>query len=417
MFKHSKKSYIHIQARRKTLPTWIELRYKESSFHMEKFIIWSLVIPVTAFGRIQSSAQEYNLDWFDYPSFCAPLRMSALDGATIASLSLKPTAVPLLFPKLISPFEWIDHGELDFLSLEDLCNDPSLRPPMEPFISSRKSPFAPHANLWNNALGRTKLNEKEQDRFDINKLFGNNAKNLPDDQQLLGFLKQGKVELTAEEKQKILESLFSEEEKRDFIEQLLKPQFASTANTDQATIGSEPTAANQVVELNKPRIDIPDAPNYPSTKTRVSSGSGKTVLKFKASKKASNGDQAPAQASDFYVTTQNLGELFKDLGAEQAVAGEVKSVAEMWAQAEKSSDPEIVYGIKSILLQAKVGKTRTDAFGQAAVQGIKPSDKYYLIGIEKDDVTNQITIWSKEVEVTPGENMIELSSNDVIYQE
>jgi len=40
-----------------------------------------------------------------------------------------------------------------------------------------------------------------------------------------------------------------------------------------------------------------------------------------------------------------------------------------------------------------------------------------LIGIEKDDVTNQITIWSKEVEVTPGENMIELSSNDVIYQE
>jgi len=188
-------------------------------------------------------------------------------------------------------------------------------------------------------------------------------------------------------------------------------------NMDESTNDSETTAANQVVELNKPRINIPEAPSYPSNTTSVSSGSDQTVLKFKASKKASNGDQAPAQASDFYVTTQNLGELFKDLGAEQAVAGKVKSVAEMWAQAEKSSDPEIVYGIKSILLQAKVGKTRTDAFGQAAVQGIKPSDKYYLIGIEKDDVTNQITIWSKEVEVTPGENMIELSSNDVIYQE
>jgi len=384
---------------------------------MEKFIIWSLVIPVTAFGRIQSSAQEYNLDWFDYPSFCAPLRMNALDGATIASLSTKPTAVPLFFPKLISPFEWIDHGELDFLSLEDLCDDPSLRPPMEPFVSRRKSPFAPHADLWNNALDRTKIVEREQDRFDISRLFGNHAKNLPDDQQLLGFLKQGKVELTAEEKQKILESLFSEEEKRDFIEQLLKPKYVSLGNMDESTNDSETTAANQVVELNKPRINIPEAPSYPSNTTSVSSASDQTVLKFKASKKASNGDQAPAQASDFYVTTQNLGELFKDLGAEQAVAGEVKSVAEMWAQAEKSSDPEIVYGIKSILLQAKVGRTRTDAFGQAAVQGIKPSDKYYLIGIEKDDVTNQITIWSKEVEVTPGENMIELSSNDVIYQE
>jgi len=68
-------------------------------------------------------------------------------------------------------------------------------------------------------------------------------------------------------------------------------------------------------------------------------------------------------------------------------------------------------------LEAKVGKARTDAFGQAALRGIQPSDKYYLIGIEKDDLSNQVTIWSKELKVNPGENMVELSSNDVIYQE
>ena len=112
-----------------------------------------------------------------------------------------------------------------------------------------------------------------------------------------------------------------------------------------------------------------------------------------------------------------MHELFKDLGADQALEGEIKSVAAIWANAEKSSNPEVVFGVKSILLQAKVGKTRTDAFGRAALVDLQPSDKYFLIGIEKDDISDQVTIWSKEVQVNPGENMIELSAKDVIYQE
>ena len=384
---------------------------------MEKFIIWIILSPVILLGRSKAYTEEYSLEWFDFLSFCSPLRMEDLDGASIAALSLHPTATPLLFPKLVSPFDWIDHGEINFLGLEDLCNNPSLRPPVEQYTTKRKSPFGNSADIWNDSLSESKLNDSKQDRFTINRLFGNNAQSLPDDQQLLGFLKQGKVELSAEEKQKILESLFSEEEKRDFIEQLLKPKFVKAESTkDRANISGK-NEASQMAQLTIPRIEIPDAPEYPPPGKAGSIDTNKTILKFKASKKASNGSQSPAQASDFYVTTKNLAELFKDLGAEQVLAGEVNSVAEMWAKAEKSSDPKIVYGIKSILLQAKVGKTRTDAFGQAAVQGIKPSDKYYLIGIEKDDVNNQITIWSKEVEVNPGENMIELSSNDVIYQD
>ena len=72
---------------------------------------------------------------------------------------------------------------------------------------------------------------------------------------------------------------------------------------------------------------------------------------------------------------------------DRAVAGEVRSFAEIWANAEKdsTSNPEIALGVKSILLEAKVGKTRTDPFGQAELNGVSPDDRYYLIGIDKDD--------------------------------
>jgi hypothetical protein len=63
-----------------------------------------------------------------------------------------------------------------------------------------------------------------------------------------------------------------------------------------------------------------------------------------------------------------------------------------------------------------VSKARTDPYGEAALRGAQPDEKYYIIGIDKDVLSNVVTIWSKEVEVHPGENMVELSSNDVIYQ-
>ena len=43
--------------------------------------------------------------------------------------------------------------------------------------------------------------------------------------------------------------------------------------------------------------------------------------------------------------------------------------------------------------------------------------KYNFIGIEKDDLKNEITIWSKQAKIESGENMVELTANDVIYQE
>ena len=142
-------------------------------------------------------------------------------------------------------------------------------------------------------------------------------------------------------------------------------------------------------------------------------------LKLKASMRTSDGKVLPAQASDFYLTTRDLRELLKDMDAGQVLAGEVKSVAEIWANAEKnlSTNPEIALGVKSILLQAKVGRTRTNEDGLASLHDLPPDDKYFLIGIDKDENTNVVTIWSKEIEVNPGDNVVELSSRDVIYQD
>ena len=75
---------------------------------------------------------------------------------------------------------------------------------------------------------------------------------------------------------------------------------------------------------------------------------------------------------------------------ERALSGEIKSVAEIWAHAEKNlnTDPEIALGVKSILFQAKVGRARTDPFGEASLIDLPPDEKYFIIGIDKDENTN-----------------------------
>ena len=82
------------------------------------------------------------MQWFGYPSFCKPYRMDDLDGPTIVRLSKEKTAIPLLFPRLVSPLEWIDAAETEIYSLEELCRNPSLKPPVEQYVYNYKSPFS-----------------------------------------------------------------------------------------------------------------------------------------------------------------------------------------------------------------------------------------------------------------------------------
>ena len=156
----------------------------------------------------------------------------------------------------------------------------------------------------------------------------------------------------------------------------------------------------------KPKFFVPEPPNA-SANNKISAESEKyltsttfpknTILKLKAQKPSRDGTLKPAQASEIYLTTQDLKELLKDLTKDPAIAGEVRSVAELWAKAEKdvSRNPEIALGVKSILLSAKVGRARTDPYGQASMENLSPDDKYYVIGIDKDIETDVVTIWSK----------------------
>lgn len=383
---------------------------------MKKILISILLCADILSGETLVSSLEVDVEWFERATFRTPYRMKDLDGAKIAALSQKPTAVPLLFPKLVSPFDWIDRGLMDFISLDQLCENPHLRPPIEQYKASSHSPFYAKKDVWKESVSGQKIGAKTG-KFDIGRLIVAGSKGLPDDQQLSTFLNQDKVELTAEEKERILEKLFSGEDKKDFIAKLLKPDLLDAAKVSKTPAENRNSSKTSVVELTVPRIEIPEAPLFSNADQPEKAYSGEAILKFKASKSTANGEELPAQASDFYVTTKALNELFGNLDLRDALVGEAKTVAELWAKAEKSSDPEVIFGMKSILLEAKVGKTRTNAFGQASLEGIEPSDKYYLIGIEKDDLSNQVTIWSKEVQVSPGENMVELSSNDVIYQE
>ena len=59
-------------------------------------------------------------------------------------------------------------------------------------------------------------------------------------------------------------------------------------------------------------------------------------------------------------------------------------------------------------------KARPDYKGEAEAPNLKPDD-YYLIGIDKDDETGIVTIWSKRIAISRGENRVELSSKDVVW--
>ena len=79
-----------------------------------------------------------------------------------------------------------------------------------------RSPFAESKDIWNDSIDQDSPIVNKEEKFSIQRLIGGNANNL-DDQQLLTFLRQGKVQLSSEEKQKILEALFPKMNKKTLL--------------------------------------------------------------------------------------------------------------------------------------------------------------------------------------------------------
>jgi hypothetical protein len=244
----------------------------------------------------------------------------------------------------------------------------------------------------------------------------------PGDDQLAAFLDQDNATLheQAEELANLLEKLSAKPIEVKRLVQAVPPPKLSDV------LVPEPPAAPLLPNLRGSAFRSPN--NLPPPAKRTLSNLGfkpeglsesplGSILKLSANVNLPGGGVRPAQASEFYVTTRNVQELLSQLKLQDAVAGEVSSLIDLWGRAEKdkAAYPEIALGVKSILLEAKVRRTRTDPYGKAAVAGLSPDEKYFLIGVDKDLETDVVTIWSKEVKVNPGENEVELTAKDVIF--
>jgi hypothetical protein len=353
-----------------------------------------------------------SLDAFDSVSWVLPIRKVDDDGSMIVLLSQKNIATPLFYPRLVPIFDFMDKSNSQFYTLEQLALNPGLVPrpafrgPTQKYYLDK--PGTPDQKKVLSLENR--LRELEAKLFEIEA----RPDERPDDDELQAFILEGNDRLSAEKRIEYLSSVISEAKKKTDRRHTPK---------DESSTSLRPTFLE--VKLPSPDfLTLPAPPTLEESERRNPIQSyrkkfARSVLKFKASVPTAQGKERPAQASDFYLTTRNLQDLLSDLNLDSALAGEVKSVAELWAQAEKDStaNPEIALGVKSILLQAKVGKARTDPFGNGELGDVSPDDKYFLIGIDKDDQTGVVTIWSKHVEVGLGENMVELTTKDVIYQE
>ena len=393
------------------------------------FVSLSALSILASFGATEAGV---SFDYYFGSAFCAkPIRMQELDGAMIVRLSeRKKRFVPLLYPTRQTPFQWIDSGDVNLLTYEQYVKNPGLF--VKAASPSGESLFVDSAQHGHQSGAEDKLAEPAPPSNQFPKPRSHPLPPLPLPQTVA---LPGDPELHAFLERERIEEKVASNEKPSLSDRMIPPPPASPPpfpTPPEILVGNELLPQGTVFadpKLMKEYRRLVNASTLGRMNSKRDQGSEDELsveipsvpanLKLKASKRTKDGKIQPAQASEFYLTTQNLRELFKDMNVERALSGEIKSVAEIWAHAEKNlnTDPEIALGVKSILLQAKVGRARTDPFGEASLSDLPPDEKYFIIGIDKDENTNVVTIWSKEVEVNPGDNEVELSSNDVIYQD
>ena len=345
-----------------------------------------------------------------------PLRMDDLDSSGFLSVQATEIPFPLLYPSELSFFNLLDSASPQFQSLETLEKLPVQNkfpaPKSDPIRYLRKSQQSDLSN--SNSL---------QDKNDpvVQFIKASPPQSLPTDAELQSFLKKGITKEPQKAKPTELtgRNILANKTFADFRNEATSSMLRQIFKGSSPNLKPVQPKDELLSSIPTPPIQTSFAPPTVVKPKSTARSSASSTLKFKAKKPNHEGELEPAQASEFYLTTQNLNDLLKNLESDPAIAGEIKSVAELWAQAEKNAyqAPEVALGVKSILLQAKVSKARTDPYGEAALRGVQPDEKYYLIGIDKDVLSNVVTIWSKEVEIQPGENVVELSSSDVIYQE
>jgi len=389
-------------------------------------LFWFVV--ALLFTKNTLSAQDSSGEFLTNSALEWPLRMDDLDGPTIRDYRQRSFRPPLLFPVPFDPFARIDAGDSSFVSLRRLQSNSSLAgkfPRKLPKVfgivdleSIKKMPSASVATTSPSSELAERVRKIEQ------QLLGTVSPKVarPGDDQLAAFLDKDDVTLheQAEELANLLEKLSTKpsEVKRP-VQAVPSPKLSDVLVPEPPT---SPLLPNLRGSAFRSQNDLPPTADRTlsdlgfKAEGRSESPLG-SILKLSANVDLPGGGVRPAQASEFYVTTRNVQELLSQLKLQDAVAAEVSTLVDLWGRSEKDKTayPEIALGVKSILLEAKVRRTRTDPYGKAAVAGLSPDEKYFLIGVDKDLETDVVTIWSKEVKVNPGENEVELTAKDVIF--
>ena len=378
---------------------------KRSFFVLSAYLLFNLPIFST------SVTEQVTGGWFSDPIFADPIRFHHLNGATIAYLRDIDNPHPLIFSQ-----------HLDFFRLLDasVANRNLRLFKSKQFAKNKKNYAKNPAKISSSShILDFDISAREDRLFDsVHLLKHKSHVPTPTDEQLQAFLQKSKPKSVDFTEDKIIQTLLKDEYADNPVSSILheSPIVQKVLNSEKFRL-DKPSLFRSVQNNLESSTSSFEGQN--SKDSNSAESPSLTTLRLKASKPTNDGSIQPAQASEIYLTTRDLRELLKELNVGPAIAGEVRSVAELWAKAEKnvSHNPEIALGVKSILLSAKVGRARTDPYGQASLENLSPDDKYYVIGIDKDIETDVVTIWSKEVEVEPGENLVELSSTDIIYQE
>ena len=69
----------------------------------------------------------------------------------------------------------------------------------------------------------------------------------------------------------------------------------------------------EIVELTVPKIEIPEAPDFSARTELPDLEKGMAMIRLKVFKNSQAGVKLPAQASEFYLTSQNFLQVFQNL--------------------------------------------------------------------------------------------------------
>jgi hypothetical protein len=173
------------------------------------------------------------------------------------------------------------------------------------------------------------------------------------------------------------------------------PNQVTIPPSDSTTVSSAPpTTTSQ---------QPPSVTTVPGQGVTANTDKGSVVVDAKISTRT--GTVQPVRNEKFYLLDKDLEEILDDADIEDETGQGLRNAFGL-----SVLYPDRYPEIRSKALNAISKHTKytalTDASGKALIKDIKP-DSYYLFGITK--TRNGFAIWSSQVTITPGENLLNLA--------